>query len=270
VNGQTAQIIAVAAVAMVAFVTPLRAEEPTEPAAEGQWIQLFNGHDLSGWTPKIKGYDVGDNYADTFRVEDGLLRVSYDKYEGPFGDRFAHLYYNRPFSHYILRIEYRFTGEQYEGGPEWGRLNSGVMLHGQSPQSMRKDQDWPISIEAQFLGSAGNLQRPTANVCTPGTSIMLGGKFQPSHCTESTSRPYDADEWVTVEIEVHGGRLIRHKIDGQTVLEYSEPQFDLGDQDARRLHDAGADKLLTSGTIALQSESHPIEFRKVELRELAE
>jgi Domain of Unknown Function (DUF1080) len=49
-------------------------------AANGQWISLFNGKDLAGWTPKIKGYQLGDNFGDTFRVEDGVMKVSYDQY----------------------------------------------------------------------------------------------------------------------------------------------------------------------------------------------
>ena len=44
-------------------------------------IQLFNGKDLTGWTPNFKNRDVGENYKNTFRVVDGLLTVSYDDYE---------------------------------------------------------------------------------------------------------------------------------------------------------------------------------------------
>ena len=46
-----------------------------DKAAEKGWIALFNGKDLDGWTPKIKGYAAGENYGDTFRVEDGVLKV---------------------------------------------------------------------------------------------------------------------------------------------------------------------------------------------------
>ncbi len=44
------------------------------------WVPLFNGKNLDGWIPKIAGYPLGEHYADTFRVEDGILKVSYDKY----------------------------------------------------------------------------------------------------------------------------------------------------------------------------------------------
>ena len=240
-----------------------------EPPA-GKWQQLFNGKDLTGWTPKVKGFELGENHADTFRVEDGILKVAYDKYQGPFRGRFGHLFYEKPFSNYVLRVEYRFVGEQAERGPGWATRNSGVMLHGQSPETMLKDQDFPVSLEAQFLGGDGTNPRTTANLCTPGTHVVMNGRLHTPHCTNSSSDTYHGDKWVTVEIEVHGGKLIRHKIDGRTVIEYSQPQLDENDPHARRLLDDGAPKMLTGGTISLQSESHPIEFRKVELLELSE
>jgi hypothetical protein len=236
----------------------------------GKWIQLFNGKDLTGWTPKIKGFELGENHADTYRVEDGILKVAYDKYQGPFRGRFGHLFYEKPFSNYVLRIEYRFVGEQAERGPEWAIRNSGVMIHGQKPGLMLKDQDFPVSIEVQFLGGDGQTPRSTANLCTPGTNVVMNGQLHTQHCTNSSSETYHGESWVTVEIEVHGGKLIRHKTGGRTVIEYSEPQLDENDQYGRRLLDAGAEKMLTGGTISLQSESHPVEFRKVELLELDE
>lgn len=235
---------------------------------DGKWIQLFNGRDLNDWTPKIKGFEVGDNFADTFRVEDGVLKVRYDKYTGPFRGRFGHLFYNKPFSNYILRIEYRLTGEQAEAGPAWAIRNSGVMIHGQTPQTMRKDQDFPVSIEVQFLAGDGKTSRPTANVCTPGTNIVMDGKLHTQHCTNSKSDTFRNDQWVTVEVEVHGNKLIRHKVNGKDVIEYSEAQLDPNDPDGKRLLEAGQPKMITGGTISLQSESHPVEFRKVELMEL--
>jgi hypothetical protein len=252
---------------VLAGATPARSVQQDE---SGEWIQLFNGKDLTGWTPKIKGFEFGENYGDTFRVEDGILKVSYDKYQGPFRGRFGHLFYEKPFSNYLLRIEYRFVGEQAQAGPGWAIRNSGVMIHGQSPESMRKDQDFPVSIEVQFLGGDGRNPRTTANLCTPGTNVVLNGKLHTQHCTNSSSETYHGDRWVTVEIEVHGNKLVRHKIDGKTVIEYSEPQLDDRDADGRRLLESGSPKMLTGGTLSLQSESHPIEFRKVELRELKE
>lgn len=220
------------------------------------WIRLFNGRDLSGWTPKITGYELGDNFGDTFRVEDGLLAVGYEAYD-TFDGRFGHLFYDEALSHYRLRVEYRFVGEQCPGAPDWARRNSGIMIHGQAAETMGRDQEFPASIEVQLLGGDGEARRPTANVCTPGTRIVLDGALDERHCIESRSPTFHGDEWVTVEVEVRGDRSIRHIVEGVTVLEYTRPQLDDGTP-------------LDRGTISLQSEGHPIQFRRVELRRLAE
>ncbi len=235
---------------------------------EGKWIQLFNGKDLNDWTVKIRGHKVGDNFGNTFRVEDGLLKVSYDKYD-KFDNKFGHLFYKKPLSHYIMRVEYRFVGEQAPGGPSWAFRNSGVMIHGQTPESMDLDQPFPVSIEVQLLGGNGKDERQTANLCTPGTHVVMNGKLLKRHCTNSKSKTYHGDQWVTVEIEVHGNKLIKHIIDGKTVMSYSQPQLDDSDKYARQLI-KGNNIQLDGGTISLQSESHPIEFKKVELMILEE
>jgi hypothetical protein len=231
------------------------------------WIQLFNGKDLTGWTPKIKGYDLGDNVGNTFRVEDGVLKVSYDQYKS-FDGKFGHLFYKEPFSNYILRLEYRFTGEQCPGGPGWAIRNSGAMLHGEAPETMDKDQEFPASIEVQLLGGNGRQERTTANLCTPGTNVVMNGKLITQHCTNSKSKTYHGDGWVTVEIEVRGNKTFKHIIDGQSVLEYEQPQLDERDAHAKQLAAKRGGIQLDGGTISLQSESHPVEFRKVELKKL--
>jgi hypothetical protein len=201
-------------------------------------------------------------------VEDGVLKVSYDQYD-TFGNKFGHLFYKEVFSNYLLRVEYRFVGDQAPGGPGWAVRNSGVMIHGQSADSVEIDQDFPVSIEVQLLGGAGSGNRPTANVCTPGTHIVMDGQLITRHCTNSTSQTYHGDQWVTVEIEVRGNKLIKHMIDGKPVLTYSEPQLDDRDIYGSKLL-KGQPRMLDRGTISLQSESHPVEFRKVELRRLTE
>jgi hypothetical protein len=252
------------ALAVVAgIVLPVRAEVAD---TKEKWIPLFNGKDLTGWTPKIKGYELGDNFADTFRVEDGLLKVSYDKYK-QFDGKFGHLFYKDKFSHYVLRVEYRFVGEQCKGGPGWALRNSGVMFHCQPPKTMRKDQDFPVSIEAQFLGGTGKGDRVTGSVCTPGTNIVMEDKLITRHCTSSKSKTFHGNQWVTAEIEVRGSGKVRHLINGTCVIEYEKPQLDPKDPDGAKLIKDGK-LLLEEGFIALQAESHPVEFRKVEIRVL--
>ena len=232
-----------------------------------EWLQLFNGRDLSGWIPKIRGYPAGENFGQTFRVRDGVLAVSYDAYD-TFDERFGHLFYEKPFSYYRLRLEYRFVGEQAPGGPGWARRNSGVMVHGQSPESMTLDQNFPISIEVQLLGGLGEGPRSTANLCTPGTHVVMDGKLVTQHCTTSDSKTYDGDQWVTVETLVLGDALIRHIVEGETVLEHNLPQVGGGVVDGFDPAAKPDGALLSGGSISLQSESHPVEFRKVELLEL--
>lgn len=238
----------------------LRAGDPPQP---GRWISLFNGKNLDGWTMKIKGFELGDNPLNTFRVEDGVLRVVYDQYD-KFDGKFGHIFYKEKFSHYRLRAEYRFVGKQTPGGPGWAFRNSGLMLHCPAPATMRKDQDFPVSIEVQLLGGDGVAKRSTANLCTPGTHVVMGGKLITQHCTDSRSQTYHGDQWVTVEVEVRGNGTIKHFVNGELVMEYEQPQLDDGDADAKALIKDG-NRMLHEGYISLQAESHPVEFRKVEL-----
>jgi hypothetical protein len=238
-------------------------------AAESGWIQLFNGKDLDGWTPKIRGYELGDNFGRTFRVENGAICVRYDGYGNQFKNRFGHLFYKQSYSNYVLRAEYRFVGEQLPDGPGWALRNSGLMLHGQDPATMVKDQEFPVSIEVQLLGGDGQHSRSTANLCTPGTHVVMKGELITRHCTDSSSKTYAGDQWVTAEVEVHGNGKFIHRVNGETVLEYEHAQLDPGDADAKRLIQGSA-VMLFGGTISLQSESHPVEFRKVELKPLSE
>ena len=237
-------------------------------ASAAEWIQLFNGKNLDGWTVKIQGYEVGENFGDTFRVEEGVMKVAYDGYD-KFDRRFGHIFYKEPFSHYIIRVEYRFVGEQAPEGPDWAIRNSGIMVHGQPPETMRKDQDFPVSVEVQLLGGNGQDKRPTSNLCTPGTNVVMDGQLIKRHCTKSKSKTYHGEQWVTAEVEVRGSKIIKHVIDGDVVLQYTGPQLDERDEDAKKLiAKQNGEKLLSGGTISLQSESHPVEFRKVELKKL--
>ena len=262
----------ICALALVIVMGQLRAQESQTSAGmpgktqDSEWIQLFNGENLEGWIPKITGFEMGENFGDTFRVQDGILTVCYDQYD-EFRGRFGHLFYHEPFSHYILRVEYRFVGEQIPGGPGWAFRNSGIMIHGQTVESMELLQDFPVSVEVQLLGGSGKGERPTANLCTPGTHVEMEGKLVTQHCINSASKTYHGDEWVLVEVHVHGNEVIRHVIEGETVLEYNRPQLDVADKHAKKQLAAG-DPLIGSGTISLQSESHPVQFRKVELLKL--
>jgi hypothetical protein len=228
------------------------------------WIQLFNGKDISDWQIKIKGYPADENYANTFRVKDGKIKVSYDGYKN-FDEKFGHMFYKQKFSYYLLGVEYRFIGEQVAGGPDWAYRNSGAMIHSQSCNSMGLDQDFPISIEVQLLGGNGKDERHTANLCTPGTNVVMNGKLFTEHCIDSNSKTFHGDQWVRVDVLVLGDSIVKHIVEGDTVLVYEKPQIGDGNVLNYKPEEKIDGRLLTEGYIALQSESHPVEFRKVEV-----
>src|SRR4030095_1429432 len=190
-----------------------------------KWVQLFNGKDLTDWRIKIRGYPLNENFGNTFRVEDGKIKVTYDGYGDDFKERFGHMFYKIPYSYYIIAVEYRFVGEQAPKGPGWAWRNSGIMLHCQSPESMGLNQDFPISIEVQLLGGPVEGKRTTCNVCTPGTNIVMNGKLITAHCVNSTSETYRGDQWVRAEVLVLGDSVIKHIINKDTVLAYEKPQI---------------------------------------------
>jgi hypothetical protein len=257
--------------ALVALVSSALVTAQVPKADPKDWIQLFNGRDLKDWTPKFRHSDLGVNVNDTFRVDEGLLKVRYDKWT-TFNDEFGHLFYREPFSYYLLAAEYRFVGQQVKTERTdlgWAIRNNGLMLHSPAPQTMLKDQDFPISIEVQLLGGLGEGKpRSTANLCTPGTNVVMNGALVTRHCTNSASKTYDGDQWVRVEVLVHGDELVRHMVEGQTVLEYTKPQIGGGSASPTDPKVKVDGTPLTGGYISIQAETAPIDFRKIELLNL--
>lgn len=233
------------------------------------WKDIFNGKDMKDWIVKIHHHDVGVNYGKTFRVEDEMIKARYDHYEGNFNDQFGHLYYKKPFSYFRLQLEYRFIGELHPGAPSYTIMNSGVMFHSQDPRTMPKEQNWPISVEMQFLGGLEEgKSRPTGNMCSPGTEVVYDGKIFPGHCINSTSETYFGDQWVKAELIVFGDSLVIHAINGDMVLQYTLPQIGGGVVERYDPSLKQDGKLLTEGFIALQSEGQPIDFKNIRILNL--
>ena len=242
-----------------------------EPPAAPDWVPLFNGKDLDGWVPKIKGHPAGVNFGNTFRVEDGLLKVRYDSaYDGRFDQRYGHLFTQDTFTHYQIRAEYRFAEPQIADGEGWATRNSGLMLHGQRAERMGIDQDFPISLELQLLARTDDEARPTANLCTPGTEVDFDGAPLGAHCLNSASATYAGSEWVTAQADVYGDSLLVHYVNGEEVLRYTRPRIGGGVVAGFLPPEKIDGRPLRGGTISLQSESHPVDFRRVEIRELRE
>ncbi|MDR1437309.1 MAG: DUF1080 domain-containing protein [Candidatus Symbiothrix sp.] len=236
-------------------------------AQKENWEPLFNGRNLDGWVAKISGYPAGENFGNTFRVEDGILQNNYDAYGDDFQSRFGHLFTEKEYSSYKLRAEYRFKGEAIKGAPEWAYLNNGIMIHAQSPETMQIDQWFPASVEVQLLASDNQEIRTTGNVCTPGTAVRIDNEIYPDHCAASSSRTFPPDEWVTIEIVVYGDSLVHHIVQGDTVLTYTHLTLDGEGLNTETPFIPG---ILNSGRIAIQSEGHPTEFRKIEILDLSE
>lgn len=249
-------------------------------AEKKEWVTIFNGKDLSGWDIKISGQPLNDNYKNTFRIEDGMMRIMYDKYQN-FDEKYGHIYYQKPFSYYIVRFEYRFNGNQTPGGAVWNNRNSGIMVHSQSAKSLTMEQTFPMSLEMQLLGGLGNGERHTGNLCSPGTQAYMNGSLRPQHCIESDSKTYDGDQWVRGEAIVLGDSVVHHVINGDTVLTYNKTQ--IGGGFVGGMQDWGVAKMdaktieewkkkdgtpLKEGYIALQAESHPIDFKNIEVLNL--
>lgn len=262
---------------LLLFILPYAASAQ-KAADKEEWTSLFNGKDLTGWDIKIAGHKVNDNHKNTFIVEDNMIRVNYKEYD-KFTDEYGHMYYNKPYSHYKIRLQYRFTGNQVPGGASWNVRNSGIMLHSQSAASLGLDQDFPISLEMQYLGGLNAGERNTGNLCTPGTIVDIDGKLAEAHCINSTSKTYNGDQWVNAEAIVLGDSIVYHLIEKDTVLVFTNPRIGGGyvgsnhtfkdgkvGSEAEWIKKEGTP--LGSGYIALQAESHPIDFRNIELLNL--
>ncbi|HSI74657.1 MAG TPA: DUF1080 domain-containing protein [Lunatimonas sp.] len=232
------------------------------------WRSLFNGQDMEGWRIKIAKHELDVNFENTFRVEDGLMKVRYDGYDD-FDRQYGHIFFDEPFSYYLYRVEYRFVGEQAPAGEGWALRNSGVMLHGQNPETMTRDQDFPISIEGQLLGGDGENNRPTSNLCTPGTNVVIDGELFTSHCLNSSSKTYHGEQWVVADFLVLGDSIIHHILEGDTVLTYHKPQMGGGNVSNHNPDVKVDGQLISEGYISLQSESHPIDFKRVEIFDLS-
>lgn len=231
------------------------AKKAVNSSNKEEWVELFNGKDLSAWSLKFSGFTLDENPLNTVRVEDGLLKVRYDQYES-FNGYFGHLFYNAsPFSHYRIKVEYRFVGDQVKDGPEWAYRNNGIMFHAQAPETMELKQDFPRCFEYQLLGGDGVKPRTTGNLVTPGTHVVYNGKFTKDYIINSSSDTLHGDQWVTAELVVHGSEKAEHYINGKKVIEYTGLQW----------HDGTPNG---AGYIALQAESHPTDFRRVSLLNL--
>ena len=243
-----------------------------------EWTSIFNGKDLTGWDIKIKDHPMNENYKNNFRIEDSMIRVVYSGFE-KFDNQFGHLFTQTPYSYYKVKLQYRFVGDHLADAPIWSDRNSGIMLHSQSAKSMDLHQDFPVSLEFQFLCGNGKDTVPTGSVCTPGTFITYNGKPYFGHIQKSNSKTFLKNEWINAEADVYSDSLIHYIINGDTVLTFTKPMIGQGFvSDTHTWTSANitdsllwinkANTPLTEGHIALQAESQPVDFKKIEILNL--
>ncbi|MGO4918727.1 3-keto-disaccharide hydrolase [Maribacter spongiicola] len=240
--------------------------ENTKENTATEWVSIFNGNDLTGWTIKIPGHELGENFGNTLRVEDGILKVRYDEYGPEFGDRFGTVYYDKYLTNYRLKVVYRFVGETAPGAPTWGYRDSGIQFHGQPPATQKLDQAFPVCLEFNFHGGNGTDERPLGAACTNGMFIEHNRVQNKTTCIPAdVLKTFHGDQWVTAEIDIKDG-LIIHYVNGEEILRYSNPTYNIENATAKLLMTNG-DKRVKGGFISLQSNSHPIDFRSIELME---
>ncbi len=238
-------------------------------SGDKNWITLFDGKSLDGWEIKIAGYDLNDNYNNTYKVEDGEIVVSYDNYKS-FDQKDGNIFYTkRKFKNYHLKLEYKFYGEHIREG-DWSYRNSGVMLHSEDPKKIFKDQRVPVSIEAQFLGGLENRAdgiKTTLNMCSPGTDVDINGTIAPNHCMRSKSKVYPINEWVGIDVIVYSDSIVHHIIEKDTVMSYTNIRYANDEYFSDNFKDLIGEPL-KEGYIALQSEGHPVKFRNIKIKVL--
>jgi len=242
-----------------------RSKKVTETNRKDQWISLFNGKDLQHWIPKIAGYKAGENFGNTFRVSNGILSTRYDSYDS-FHNRFGALYYDKKFTNYRLKVEYRFVGDTVAGAPPWGFRDGGIQYDCQDPSTLKLDQPFPVCLEYNLLGGDGKNKRGTGEICASGMYVEINGKRNTSYCTPpAIKKSFNGDEWVTAEIDVHNGEII-HYVNGEEVMRFNNPRYDTANAIAKNFIVNNNDKV-NGGYISLQSNSHPMDFRKIEIME---
>lgn len=112
---------------------------PAIPAsAPAGSVVLWNGHDLTGWTPFFKGgIPVPPDF---WSADQGVLKLK--------GKPTGYLRTNKSYANYQLHVEWRWPSS-----PPKGVNNSGVFVDQRPP-----DVVWPYSVQVQTkTGSAGDL-----------------------------------------------------------------------------------------------------------------
>ena len=158
-------------------------------------VELFNGHDLTGWV----AVTADSTAVSPFSVAEGCIRVA--------GQPFGYLRTAEAYGDYRLHVEWRWIGQPSNSGL-FQRIQEG-------------DGIWPTLIECQLeAGNAGDL------LSLNGAPIDGAEPMSPSvlilkNRGESSERP--AGEWNEADIVCTGGKItvyINGELQNEATSEY--------------------------------------------------
>lgn len=274
-------------VALVVFV--LNFPEVGNSAENGSnWITLFNGKNLDGWSIQLRDQDKNEDPNHLVQVDHGVLHFYKDAQAGseqPFG----YLATAKEYSSYRLRLEYKWGEKKF--APRTGSVrDSGLLYH-----VTATDKVWPDSVEYQIQENdvgdiyaistqvTSSADPKTTNIVTTISTNNTSGVIR----TNSNARlkflepteggvpvvqgrlgtslrvirnPMNEHEgWNTVEIEVRGNSAT-HLLNGTVNNRCNNIKKSVN----------GEWIPLDRGRIALQLEGAEIFYRKIQIQELKE
>ena len=121
------------------------AAEPIVPEVP---IALFNGKNLDGWYPYLKGHGKGENPGSVVSVEDGMLHIA--------GDERGCLSTEKAYANYRMVVEFKW-GEQGYGDREGKALDCGFQIHATGEEQGFRGL-WKYALAAQMIeGGTGDI-----------------------------------------------------------------------------------------------------------------
>ncbi len=209
----------------------------TTPNAE--FISLFNGTDLTGWTPATEN-------PDSFSVENGTLIVK--------GGR-SHLFYTGNVNEGSFKnFELKLQAKPFPGA------NSGVYIHTQY-----QDTGWPNNgYECQVNSTHKDSKKTGSLYAVVNILVLKPGEKEPKVGVniKHDAAPSTDGEWFDYHITVIGDK-ITIRVNGETLVDYIEPEGGSG-------HPKFTGRKLSEGTFALQAHDpkSEVHYRNIRVKVL--
>ena len=233
--------------------------EPVRPNSS-EWISLFNGKNLDGWTTFLSSEGRNRDPQGVFKAENGMLHILDVPNRGQ-RQAFGYLATNRSYGDYHLRFQYRWGDKRFVPRDR-AKRDSGVVYHIQG-----SDRVWPKSVELQVQEGdtgdfwlLGGVTMETTVASTGGDPKRYREGGVPyttragSYVRVAKDRTRDSRSgWNTVELIVRGDSAV-HIVNGEVVN--------------RGEHLRSSGKPLTAGRIAFQAEGAEVYYRNIELKPL--